>query len=139
MSEVIGSKIPPPLRFEFGAPPTAGQPAQVVTLSTVDDDGNPRLAVLAKAEIRALDETRLRLELRRDSHTRANLAARPQAALWCVLDGAAYTIRGSCCPAREPAADSDREAVELSVTSVLRDFEPSAPLVAGPTCRAIEH
>lgn len=138
MSEVIGSKIPPPLRFEFGAPPAAGQPAQVVTLATVDDDGSPRIAVLAKSEIRALDESRLRLELRRDSHTRVNLAARPHAALWCVLDGAAYTIRGCCVPAREAAVDSDRDAVELSVTSVLHDFEPSAPLVAGPTCRAPE-
>jgi len=36
-------------------------------------------------------------------------------------------------PAAEPSADREYEAFDLEITSVLRDFQASAPMVSGPT------
>lgn len=136
MSQDIGATIPPPLRFEFGKRPLGGQPAQALLLITVDADGSPRIAVLSPAEVRAAGESRLRIVVRRGSTTSANLGGRP-AALWCVLDGAAYAVRGTSQPSADEPDDSDAAAIELSITSILLDFAPEAPMLGGPTYRAM--
>ena len=63
MSEKIGNIIPPPLRFEMGAAEPHDSPVRAFLLVTVDQDDQPRVAVLSPTEIRALDERRLTVKL----------------------------------------------------------------------------
>lgn len=136
MSQEIGSTLPPPLRFELGAHPI-GEVASAIVLITCDAGGAPRIALLAPAEIAVRDESHVSIKARTGSSTCANLVRNGQAALWCVLDAAAYCIRGSV--ARGPSSESDGEfeTFELAVLSVLRDFSPDAPMVSGPTYRRL--
>jgi len=137
MSQEAAAVVPPPLRIELGRREIAGEDAAGILLITVDDDGKPRVATLSAQEIRALDESRLRFELHRSSTSRRNARERP-AALWCVLDGAAYALRGTCRAIAAVPARPDYDAFEMVVTSVLRDFEPSAPMISGPKYRRVE-
>ena len=134
MSSLIGDRMPAPLRFDFGAPSVAGATARAVLLGSVDEDGSVRFCVLSSAEIDAPDDRLLRIALAKDSATCANLAQRGSASLWCVLDAAAYTVKGR---AKQTAApdDPERHSFEIAVESVWRDFRPDAPMIAGPTYR----
>jgi hypothetical protein len=135
MSSLIGDRLPAPLRFEFGTPPFPGAPSHAVLLATVDEGGSPRIAVLSTAEIVAADDRRLRVKLRAGSSSLANVAVRGKAAIWCVLDAAAYTIKGTARSTSDPS-DQGWQAVDFEVESVWRDFEESAPMIGGPTYRA---
>jgi Pyridoxamine 5'-phosphate oxidase len=135
VSSLIGDRLPAPLRFEFGMPPAPGAQSHAVLLATVDEGGTPRIAVLSTAEIVAADERRLRVKLRTGSSSLANVAARGKAAIWCVLDAAAYTIKGTARFASGPS-DEGWQAVDFEVESVWRDFEEGAPMIGGPTYRA---
>lgn len=137
MSQEIGPVIPPPLHFEFGVAPPAAGLARALILATVDEDGMPRIAILSPAEVSAPDPSTLIVEVRAATGTSRNLKARLVGAIWCVLDGAAYSIRGTfkAAAAAEELPDRTYERFELAVASVLRDFEAGAPLVAGPTYR----
>jgi pyridoxine/pyridoxamine 5'-phosphate oxidase len=135
MSEMIGAIMPAPLQFEFGIEAAAGEAARATLLATVDADGSPRFAVLSSSQIRATDRRRLVLELHASSTTSANLSERPYAAVWHVLDGAAYTLKGGV-TVMEAQGDVQWRRFELAIESVWRDFEPGAPMIAGPTYRA---
>jgi|SRR5579864_4131113 len=135
MSQHIGNRLPAPLRFDLGAAAPAGAVASALLLATVDEDGSPRLAVLAAGEVAVLDEARVSIDAHEASKTCENLLARPRAALWCVLDAAAYTIKGVVTPDAALAVSGRRRFV-VDVNSVWRDFEPAAPMIAGPTYRA---
>lgn len=134
MSQEIGAQLPPPLRFEFGAHPQGGEP-KAVLLVTADADGKSRVAVLGAPEMKAHDASHIHFVVANGSSSYENLMRSGKAALWCVLDAAAYCIRGDV--ARAPAAgdDVDVMTIELTVTSVLRDFRSDAPMVSGPTYR----
>lgn len=136
MSQDIGSQLPPPLRFEFGAHPTGGEP-KAVLLITADADGAPRVAVLGAPEMKAHDASRIHFVITATSTACENLRRSRKAALWCVLDAAAYCIRGEVAQAPPPsnADDADLCTFELSVVSVLRDFRSDSPMVSGPTYR----
>jgi hypothetical protein len=138
MSQEIGPQLPPPLRFEFGAHPTGGEP-KAVLLVTTDADGAPRVAVLGAPEMKAHDATHIHFVVATTSSTCQNLRRFGKAALWCVLDAAAYCIRGDVAPAQTPAKPDVREfcTFEMSVVSVLRDFRADAPMVSGPTYRRL--
>lgn len=129
--------LPPPLRFELGAHPM-GEAARAVLLLTVDAQGAPRVALLAAAELKVRGASHIELRLHKSSSACANVKRSGQAALWCVLDAAAYCIRGTV--ARSPAKNPDPEFehFELTVTSVLRDFHPGAPMISGPTYKRLE-
>ena len=127
--------MPAPLRFELGVPPKPGEIARAVLVATVDDDGSPRIAVISTAECIVTNERRLRIELRSGSATCANLSARRKAALWYVLDGAAYTLKGNA-TAAQSAADDGWRGFDVELESVWRDFEQHAPMVNGPAYRA---
>ncbi|HEV2878171.1 MAG TPA: hypothetical protein VGW96_01215 [Candidatus Eremiobacteraceae bacterium] len=137
MSEDIGSALPPPLRFELGAHPT-GDAAQAVLLLTTDADGHSRTAVLAAAEIYVRDASHIGLRLHTRSNASANVKRSGQAALWCVLDAAAYCIRGTVARAPAKGTDPELESFELTITSVLRDFQPDSPMVSGPTYKRLQ-
>jgi hypothetical protein len=132
MSEEIGSALPPPLRFELGAHPT-GDAAKATLLLTVDADGHQRVAVLAPAEISVRDGSHVGFRLHSGSSACANVKRSGQAALWCVLDAAAYCIRGAVTRAPVKSADADYDSFEFEIVSVLMDFQPQAPMVSGPT------
>ena len=136
MSQEIGASLPPPLRFEMGAHPS-GEAAKATLLLTVDDDGSQRVAVLAPAEIVVRDGSHVGFRLHAGSAACANIERTGKAALWYVLDAAAYCIRGTV--AKTPAQGPNQEAsyYELEVTSVLRDFRPDAPMVSGPTYKRL--
>lgn len=134
MSEHIGNRLPAPLRFDFSAVVAPGESCSALLLATVDADGSPRLAVLAPAEVVVCDERRLKLAAHEGSTTCANLLTRPRLALWCVLDAAAYTIKGTAVPAQRERAGW--QSFDVDVESVWRDFEPAAPMIGGPTYRA---
>lgn len=136
MSEDIGSALPPPLRFELGVHPT-GDAAKAILLLSTDVDGALRVAVLAAAELSIRDASHIGLRLHVDSKACANVKRTGQAALWCVLDAAAYCIRGAVAKTVPKTADPEFDCFELTITSVLRDFDPSAPMVSGPTYRRI--
>jgi hypothetical protein len=137
VSQLVGSKLPAPLRFEFGKTDVPGTPAQACLLTTIDADGSPRVAVLELREVGAPDERTVVVRSRDGSTTCANLRERKRAALWCVLDGAAYTVKGKVAPQEgETAAGWSRFVI--SIDSVWMDFEPSAPMIGGPTYRAAE-
>jgi hypothetical protein len=133
MSQHIGNRIPAPLRFELGAqaPQDIGRAA---LLATVDEDGSPRIAVLSCTEVSAPDDERLMVEVRSGTTTCGNLEAQRKAALWCVLDAAAYTVKGAVKPAEGPAQDGWRRFI-LQIESVWRDFQSSAPMISGPIFR----
>lgn len=135
MSEEIAAVVPPPLRYEFGIPPQAGSVAAAVLLITGDEDGFPRVAVMSPAELSAGSPDSVIMQLRRGTATWRNLQRRAAAALWCVLDAAAYTIRGIASTAIEQPQDEAYGAAMLNIRSVLRDFEPGAPMVKGPSYR----
>lgn len=135
MSVLIGDRLPAPLRFEFGTPPVPGAPAHAALLATVDEDGSPRIAVLSTAQITAPDERRLLIRLHAGSSSSVNVAARGRAAIWCVLDAAAYTIKGTARASSDPS-DEGWLAIDLEVQSVWRDFQEGAPMIGGPTYRA---
>jgi pyridoxine/pyridoxamine 5'-phosphate oxidase len=137
MARLIGDRLPAPLRFELGLPPEPGAAARAVLLATVDEDGSPRIAVLSTSEIQAPDESRLHFELHAESATCKNVAARCKAAVWYVLDAAAYTVKGSTAASSAAAKDGWR-AFDLAVESVWQDFEAGAPMIGGPTYRAPE-
>jgi len=136
MSEEIGSTLPPPLRFELGAHPT-GDAAKAILLLTSDADGAARVAVLASAKLSVRDDSHIGLRLHSGSNACANVKRCGQAALWCVLDAAAYCIRGTVSKAPAKVADADFEAFELTIGSVLRDFQPDSPMISGPTYRRL--
>ncbi len=142
MSQEIGSQLPPPLQFELGAHPTGGAPKAVLLLTT-DADGHSRVAVLGAPELRVKDASHLEFAVHADSTTGANLTRSGTGALWYVLDAAAYCIRGTVGGSQDPPrphADSkghEFQTFELTVVSVLMDFQPSAPMVSGPTYRRL--
>lgn len=127
MSERIGDSIPPPLRFELGTEQGADQLGRAVLLVTADDDGCPRVAVLSYAEVGARDERCISITVNDGTRTHHNLVAGRDATLWCVLDSAAYSLRG-------PVVRSG-DRFELSVKEVLRDFYPESPMMSGPMYR----
>ena len=124
MSLHIGDRIPPPLRFEFGTEPS-DDIGHAVLAVTVDDDGLPRVAVLSPAELKAPDDRSLVIDLNAAGTSWKNMKERRCVAVWCVLDAAAYTIKGDV----EPIGGS---SFLMKVKSVWRDFDPAAPMVAGP-------
>ena len=134
MSQSIGNRLPAPLSFDLGKPAVPGEAAHAVLLATVDEDGSPRIAVLSPEEVVAPDDAHVVLDVRADGVTASNLAARRKAALWCVLDGAAYAIRGSA--TMKGASQDGRGVFSVEIESVLCDFEASAPMIGGPTYRA---
>ncbi len=134
MSEEIGPRLPPPLRFELGTPDEDAAAAQAILVVTVDADGMPRLAVMSRAEFSTPDATHLTLAASSASHTSDNLKRSGQAAIWCVLDAAAYTIRAEA-QESQSAPDPAVRTFQLTITSVLRDFQLQAPMIAGPTYR----
>jgi hypothetical protein len=127
MSEKIGNAIPPPLRFELGTEQGADQLCRAVLLVTADDDGCPRVAVLSYAEVGALDERRISIKVNEGTRTHHNLAAGRDATLWCVLDSAAYSLRGS--------VSGSADIFELTINEVLRDFYAESPMMSGPMYR----
>jgi hypothetical protein len=134
MTQESGPLLPPPLRFELGAHPTGGFP-KAILLVTADEDGFPRVAVLAASELRVSDEAHIEFSVHSSSTTCANLKQAGKAALWNVLDAAAYCIRGE---AKRIAGDQEGfERFEMTVTSVLKDFQPEAPMVSGPTFKRV--
>jgi hypothetical protein len=134
MSEEIGPRLPPPLQFELGTPDDDAAAPPAILLITVDADGMPRLAVMSRAEVSAPDPAHLTLAASSASRTCENLKRSGQAAIWCVLDAAAYTIRAEA-QESQSAQDPAISTFRLSITSVLRDFQAQAPMVAGPTYR----
>ncbi len=142
MSQEIGSQLPPPLQFELGAHPTGGAPKAVLLLTT-DADGHSRVAVLGAPELHVKDASHLEFTVHADSATSANLTRSGTAALWYVLDAAAYCIRGNVGGPKDPPlrhADSnghELQSFELTVVSVLMDFQANAPMVSGPTYRRL--
>jgi len=135
MSTHIGNRLPAPVRFEFGLPPSAGQAAKAVLLGSIDEDGSVRFAVLSTAEISAVDDKRLSIALAAESTTCSNLTQRKDVSLWYVLEAAAYTIKGKTTNTTSTARDG-RSTFEVDVESVWRDFRPEAPMMSGPTYRA---
>ena len=135
MSERIGETLPAPLRFELGQAPIPGETSRAVLLVTVGDDAAPRVAVLSPAEVRAAGERLIRVDVRSNSTTAANLRRGSAALLWCVLDAAAYSVCGTCSAASGESDDSDFATFDMTVRDVYRDFEPDAPMVAPPTYR----
>lgn len=135
MSEKIGNVIPPPLRFEMGAAEPRNEPVRAFLLVTIDQDNQPRVAVLAPTEVSAVDERRLTVKVHSKSTTQKNLRRSFSALLWCVLDGAAYSLRGGAKLLKEEA---EFATFEMSVTEVLRDFYPDAPMISGPTFKRIK-
>jgi len=136
MSQFSGDRLPPPLRFDLAKPAVPGTAAQATLLATTDASGSPRIAVIAGAEIGVDGDKTLRIRLRTDHATCANLLDRRVASLWCVLDGAAYTIQLTAAPAG-PAADG-MQPFTLSVTGVWCDFRAESPMLGGPTYRTSE-
>jgi|SRR5215470_3705013 len=132
MSEKIGNSIPPPLRFELGAEQGADRLCRAALLVTADDDGAPRVAVMSYGELHALDERHLSVAVREGTRTYHNLEAGRDATLWCVLDGAAYSLRGHV---RKRA--NETATFDLMVEEVLRDFYPEQPMMSGPTYRRL--
>jgi hypothetical protein len=135
MSEHIGDRLPPPLRFEFGTP-SVGDTARALLLITVDDDACARVALLSPVQVGSGGERHVNLTVGSGSRTAQNLRSGRTAVLWCVLDAAAYSI--ALAPAAGAAQTQDgQERFDMSVRYVLRDFRPDAPLIAGPTYRAL--
>ncbi|MDQ6766815.1 MAG: hypothetical protein M3Z41_03305 [Candidatus Eremiobacteraeota bacterium] len=128
--------MPPPLRFELGAHPV-GEAAKAVLLITVDPPGAPRVAMLAAAELTVRGASHIELRLHKSSSACANVKRSGQAALWCVLDAAAYCIRGTVARSATKNPDPAFEHFDLTVTSVLRDFHPGAPMISGPTYKRL--
>lgn len=140
MSQEIGPQLPPPLRFELGAHPSAGMPKAVLLL-TSDADGHLRVAVLGAPEVRVKDASHLEFAVHAGSTTCANVKRSGKAALWQVLDAAAYCMRGNVSEAKgsplQPDSGDEFETFELAITSVLRDFQADAPMVSGPTYKRV--
>lgn len=140
MSQEIGSQIPPPLLFELGAYPMGGLP-KAILLVTSDADGSPRVAVLGAPELSVRDTSHLRFNVHQASTTCANLKRTGKGGFWHVLDAAAYCIRGNVSGSKglsgSEGAGAEYESFELTVTSVLMDFTPEAPMVSGPTYKRI--
>lgn len=133
MSQEIGDRLPPPLQFELGAVPQADIVPAALLVSH-DDDGMPRVAVVSTKEITVRDPSHLQLRLHASSNAAANLLRNGSGALWCVLDAAAYCIRAHAAASRDATGD-DSALFDLTIVSVLRDFQPDAPLVHGPVYR----
>jgi hypothetical protein len=136
VSEHIGAKLPPPLRFELGNIEQY-QHANAALLISVDEDGFPRVAVVPASAVAAPDERTLHVSLHAGSTTSKNLRARGQAVLWSVLDAAAYSVRASVKPRELAHDDPAWHTYELQVVAVLRDFQPDAPLVSGPAYKRL--
>ena len=131
MSERIGNTIPPPLRFEFGSEQGSDKLCRALLLVTGDDDGAPRVAVLSYAEVKAIDERHASINVNAGTRTHHNCERGSPAILWCVLDGAAYSLRGAL------AKQADA-SFELTVEEVLRDFYPAQPMMSGPMYRKLK-
>jgi len=128
MSERIATIIPPPLRFEFGSEQGSDKLCRALLLVTADENGAPRVAVLSYAEVKALDERRAAVAVNAGTRTHRNLERGSDALLWCVLDGAAYSLRGS-------VRKVNGATFELTLEEVLRDFYPAQPMMSGPMYR----
>jgi hypothetical protein len=136
MSEEIGARLPPPLRFELGSHPVGGLP-KAVLLVTSDAGGAFRVAILGAGEVVVRDETHVQFSLLPGSQTCANLDGSRKAALWYVLDAAAYCIRGETHEVAAPSQAANMRRFELKITSILKDFRPEAPMVSGPTYKRL--
>ena len=139
MPDLIGNTIPPPLRFALGNV-TQTLAANAALLVSTDDDGCPRVAVLAAAEVEVPQPARMRLRLRPSTRTLHNVRSGRQCLLWCVLDAAGYSVCGRAADvggAQEREDESDHAHVEVVIESVWRDFNAEAPLLSGPTYRQV--
>jgi len=136
VSEQIGNKLPPPLRFELGNI-AEYERANAALLVSVDEDGTPRVAVVSASEITSPDERTLHIRVHAGTHTARNLGARGHAVLWSVLDAAAYSVRGTVTERSAAQSDEECQTFELHVQAVLRDFQPGAPLMSGPTYKRL--
>lgn len=145
MPELIGNTLPPPLRFALGniAQTTV---ANAALLISVDDDGCPRVAALAAAEVEVPQPSSLRVRINAGTRTWHNVRSGRPCLLWCVLDAAGYSVctriasgqDGGSARKAEAATDEAATAViELAIESVWRDFNPEAPLLSGPTYRRV--
>lgn len=131
MSERIDNTIPPPLRFEFGSEQGSDKLCRALLLLTGDEDGAPRVAVLSYAQVSAIDERRVAITVNAGTRTHHNCERGSNALLWCVLDGAAYSLRGSM-------KKSAGATFELVIEEVLRDFYPEQPMMSGPMYRKMK-
>lgn len=141
MSESIGTRLPPPLRFELGNLPHTEHAGAALLLS-VDEDGFPRVALLSPSEIEEASDRSLRFRVYAASHTARNLLRERRATLWSVLDAAAYSVRGEVLAVsaddrheHDTSGDAATQTFALQVKDVLRDFRPDAPLISGATYR----
>ncbi|MBC5824191.1 MAG: hypothetical protein GIW99_09970 [Candidatus Eremiobacteraeota bacterium] len=137
MSRSIGDSMPAPLLVQLARSDETDDEASALLLVTVDDDGAPRVSFLSAREVDVFDERRLSIEVRRGTATSQNLRRGQTAALWCVLDAAAYSIRLKPSEAEASPEDPAYERFPFRVQDVLRDFEAGAPLIAGPTYRVL--
>ena len=137
MSEKLGDKLPAPLRFDLGFEPRGAEHVRAVLLATVDEHGCPRIAVLAPHEIRVVDDRTMRFQVYANSTTSRNLARTARATVWCVLDAAAYSIQGAATQSAAAPSHAESCSFDLEVSAVLRDFEPQAPMISGPTYKRL--
>ena len=137
MPKALGKALPAPLRFEIGEHSAQSDVMRAILLVTIDADGEPRIATLAASKITWCDERRLLVQVLAGSSAERNLASGRTALLWNVLDAAAYSIRATPAAASQQPRDSNCRAYEFSVIEVARDFEPGAPMIAGPTYRRL--
>ncbi|MDQ2816731.1 MAG: hypothetical protein M3T49_00790 [Candidatus Eremiobacteraeota bacterium] len=136
MSEAFGDSLPKALCCELADAAAPGGAAKALLLVSVDGAGHPRVCVLSIGEVQVIDPKRLAAYVKRGSATHENLLAARPVVLWCVLAGAAYSVKAKPALAQKTAADDERDRFELNISEVLRDFHPGAVLIGGPTYRS---
>jgi hypothetical protein len=89
----MSDRLPPNVARLLEGAELPAKVGETLVLSSVGEDGWPRLALLSVGEVLAISSTEIRLALHAGSGTSANLERGGRATLLCVGDGAAYTIR----------------------------------------------
>ena len=133
MSRDLGARLPPTLFERLRGDELRSRAGEAVLVATLDQGGDPHLALLSYGEVVAVGEGLLRLATYGGSSTTANLRRTSHVTFCLVADGAAYYIKGSARERPTPRALHGLVVFEVTVTSVLEDRERGMPLTSGVT------
>ena len=133
MSKQLGASLPEELFNLLRTVEPPREDKKVILLTTVDDDGWPRHAMLSRFELVAKSQERLLMLLYGSSQSTKNLQKTGQVCLTAIDPDMSYYV---CCNARLissiPEAPSE-VLFELTVERVLEDALPTAKITSGIT------
>jgi hypothetical protein len=129
MSRKIGTRLPDDLLQFFTVHPPHEEFKQVIQVTTLDEDGWPRHAMLSRWEVVARSNEIL-LMLLRSSRTALNVQSTGRVTLAVINPSMSYYVFCAATTRRPISEAPDALLFELATRSVVQDVLPTARIVS---------